>query len=288
MEHLKHFFKQKGLYLACLAVVFAATAAGVLALRSVLNHVVELTGTAQEETPWQDDTTVNKPDTTQPEPVRTPAPVSSASPSSDAASGVPAASPAPAASAAPSGAAAKSSDFWQGKVLAPYSGDELVYNATLGDWRTHNGVDTAAAAGDEVPAVRAGRVAVVEDDALWGGVVEIVDANGCTWRYCGVTPGCVVGGDVTAGDVIGYMGHTGYSTQENVNNIEVTHLHWGLQLIFDESQKEGNNEIWIDVYPLTRFLAKHTQPAAKVEGTKEWKRTIRIIDPAVEEYLQEQ
>lgn len=28
MEHLKHFFKQKGLYLACLAVVFAATAAG--------------------------------------------------------------------------------------------------------------------------------------------------------------------------------------------------------------------------------------------------------------------
>lgn len=156
MEHLKHFFKQKGLYLACLAVVFAATAAGVLALRSVLNHVVELTGTAQEETPWQDDTTVNKPDTTQPEPVRTPAPASSASPSSDAASGVPAASPTPAASAAPSGAAAKPSDFWQGKVLAPYSGDELVYNATLGDWRTHNGVDAAAAAGDEVPAVKGG------------------------------------------------------------------------------------------------------------------------------------
>ena len=161
MEHLKHFFKQKGLYLACLAVVFAATAAGVLALRSVLNHVVELTGTAQEETPWQDDTTVNKPDTTQPEPVRTPAPASSASPSSDAASGVPAASPTPAASAAPSGAAAKSSDFWQGKVLAPYSGDELVYNATLGDWRTHNGVDAAAAAGDEVPAVKGGRVSAV-------------------------------------------------------------------------------------------------------------------------------
>lgn len=97
--------------------------------------------------------------------------------------------------------------------------------------------------------------------------------------------GLAEGSTVTAGDVIGYMGHTGYSTQENVNNIEVTHLHWGLQLIFDESQEEGNNEIWIDVYPLTRFLAKHTQPAAKVEGTKEWKRTVRIIDPAVEEYL---
>lgn len=91
------------------------------------------------------------------------------------------------------------------------------------------------------------------------------------------------GSIVTAGDVIGYMGHTGYSTKENVNNIEVTHLHWGLQLIFDESQKEGNNEIWVDVYPLTRFLAKHTQPVEKVEGTKEWVRTTDIHDPAVAE-----
>ena len=91
------------------------------------------------------------------------------------------------------------------------------------------------------------------------------------------------GSIVTAGDVIGYMGHTGYSTTENVNNIEVTHLHWGLQLIFDESQKEGNNEIWIDVYPLTRFLAKHTQSVEKVEGTKEWLRTTDIKDPKVEE-----
>ena len=81
-----------------------------------------------------------------------------------------------------------------------------------------------------------------------------------------------------------YMGHTGYSTKENVNNIKIVHLHWGLQLIFDESQKEGNNEIWIDIYPLTRFLAKHTQAAVKVEGTKEWVRTGDIVDPAVEEY----
>ncbi len=80
------------------------------------------------------------------------------------------------------------------------------------------------------------------------------------------------------------MGHTGYSTTENVNNIKIVHLHWGLQLIFDESQKEGNNEIWIDVYPLTRFLAKHTQAAVKVEGTKEWRRTVDIVDPKVEEY----
>lgn len=96
--------------------------------------------------------------------------------------------------------------------------------------------------------------------------------------------GLEVGSVVTAGDVIGYMGHTGYSTKENVNNIEVTHLHWGLELIFDESQKESDNEIWIDLYALTRFLAKHTQAAKKVGDTREWVRSSRIIDPAVEEY----
>lgn len=87
------------------------------------------------------------------------------------------------------------------------------------------------------------------------------------------------GSIVTAGEVIGYMGRTGYSSTENVNNIEVTHLHWGLELIFDESQKESDNEIWIDVYALTRFLAKHTQPVEKVEGTKEWVRSTNIIEP---------
>lgn len=91
------------------------------------------------------------------------------------------------------------------------------------------------------------------------------------------------GSVVTAGDVIGYMGHTGYSATENVNNIEVTHLHWGLELIFNEERREQGYEIWVDVYPLTRFLAKHTQPAEKVEGTKEWVRTTDIIDPVEED-----
>lgn len=45
---------------------------------------------------------------------------------------------------------------------------------------------------------------------------------------------------VKAGDVIGYLGMTGYSTKENVNNINIPHLHFGMQLIFDESQKERN------------------------------------------------
>ncbi len=91
------------------------------------------------------------------------------------------------------------------------------------------------------------------------------------------------GSIVTAGDVIGYMGHTGYSTVENTNNIDTVHLHWGLQLIFDESQKEGNNEIWIDCYALSQFLYKNRSEAAKNTETKEWLRVYQMKDPSVKQ-----
>jgi murein DD-endopeptidase MepM/ murein hydrolase activator NlpD len=65
-----------------------------------------------------------------------------------------------------------------------------------------------------------------------------------------------VGDTVYAGDVIGYLGRTGYSTKENVNNIDTSHLHFGMQLIFDESQKETVSEIWIDVYRIVKLLSK--------------------------------
>lgn len=119
--------------------------------------------------------------------------------------------------------------------------------------------------------------------------VQVADVNGkVSWEKCyGLKAFSPVAkgfyyedyDDFGAGRSYGYkrphlghdmMGHTGYSTKENVNNIEVTHLHWGLQLIFDESQKEGNNEIWIDVYALTRFLYKNRCEVVKAEGTKEW------------------
>ena len=84
------------------------------------------------------------------------------------------------------------------------------------------------------------------------------------------------GSIVQAGDVIGYMGHTGYSKKENVNNIDETHLHWGLQIIFDESQKEGNNEIWINCYEITKFLSRNRSETAKDLETKEYHRVYEM------------
>ncbi|MCI8268921.1 MAG: M23 family metallopeptidase [Lachnospiraceae bacterium] len=89
------------------------------------------------------------------------------------------------------------------------------------------------------------------------------------------------GSYVQAGDVIGYLGRTGYSPTENTNNIDEPHLHFGMQLIFDESQKEGNNEIWINCYELAKFLTMNRSETVKNPETKEYYRVYQIKDPAV-------
>ena len=79
------------------------------------------------------------------------------------------------------------------------------------------------------------------------------------------------------------MGRTGYSTQENVNNIETVHLHFGLELIFDESQKECNSEIWIDVYHIVRLLNRHRSSVLQAEdGT--WQRVYAYRDLDTEDW----
>ena len=45
-----------------------------------------------------------------------------------------------------------------------------------------------------------------------------------------------------------------------------------MQLIFDESQKESDNEIWIDVYPIVRLLTRHRCTVVKDPETKEYSR----------------
>ncbi len=87
---------------------------------------------------------------------------------------------------------------------------------------------------------------------------------------------------VTAGDVIGYLGMTGYSTKENVNNIDTPHLHWGMQLIFDESQKDALAEIWIDLYAITRLLEQNRSAVEKSEAEKEYYRKYEMFEAGLE------
>lgn len=87
------------------------------------------------------------------------------------------------------------------------------------------------------------------------------------------------GSVVKAGDVVGYLGRTGYSRQENVNNLEVAHLHFGMQLIFDESQKECSSEIWINVYHIIRLLDSKRSLTVKDPETKDYARVYDIREP---------
>ena len=70
----------------------------------------------------------------------------------EAASEPPAADPAPAAAEAPRLIV----EPLRGEVLTAFSMEELVYNQTLGDWRTHDGVDIAADSGAAVLAACGG------------------------------------------------------------------------------------------------------------------------------------
>ena len=91
---------------------------------------------------------------------------------------------------------------------------------------------------------------------------------------------------VQPGDVIGFMGRTGYSDKENVNNIETVHLHFGMQLVFDESQKECNSEIWIDVYNIVRLLSNHRSSVKKTDGI--YTRVYPFVDLDTQQLLERQ
>ena len=164
-------------------------------------------------------------------------------------------------------------------------------NRSYGYQRPHLGHDMMGQIGTPIIAVESGYVEAIGWNQYGGWRIGIRSFDGRRYYYYAhmrqnypYAEGLAEGSIVTAGDVIGYMGHTGYSATENVNNIEVIHLHWGMQLIFDESQKDGSNQIWIDVYPLTQFLYKHRSEVEKVEDTREWRRVYDMKDPAAEAY----
>ena len=99
---------------------------------------------------------------------------------------------------------------WNGKVSQAFSGNTLVYNPTLGDWRTHNGLDIQAAEGDAVKTAASGMVVSIKSDELMGTTVVIEHAGGYTTQYSCLQaePPVTEGQQVAAGDIIGLVGST--------------------------------------------------------------------------------
>ena len=207
MEQIKRFLRGKGFALALLACLVAAGAAGVWAVRAVRNELeksyeeltrpeassapqaaVPDTDLKVEDEPWQDVTEAAN--SVAGVPKAESGAVSSGS-SSGAVSGAgsvrePSALQGSSAPASSSAAPACAQPV-TGRVLNACSGDELVYNKTLGDW---------------------------------GGVVSIEDGEGRVWRVCGTADVQVKAGDtVSTGQTLGRAG--------NIPNecTEETHVH---------------------------------------------------------------
>lgn len=94
-----------------------------------------------------------------------------------------------------------------GASITPFSGDMLVKNETLNDWRTHNGIDIGAAVGTSVNCSCDGVVTDIRNDPMWGNVVEVTSGE-YVITYAGLSDDIPVSIDaaVSAGDVIGSVG----------------------------------------------------------------------------------
>ena len=105
--------------------------------------------------------------------------------------------------------------------MAPFSGDKLVENTTLKEWRTHNGVDLKAEAGAMVKSASDGKVTAISFDPLWGTTVEVTTKD-YVFTYCGLAEELVV----KLNDTI--------AVGENIGTVDVvpceakagTHLHF--------------------------------------------------------------
>ena len=112
-----------------------------------------------------------------------------------------------------------------GEIIAAYSDGELV-RSSGGVWRTHDGIDIAAAEGAEVKAMTSGTVSEIYEDPLWGCCVVIDHGNTLFGHYYGLSPDLKVsvGDKLNAGDAVGTVGNTA-----DIESDSDSHLHFALR-----------------------------------------------------------
>ena len=167
--------------------------------------------------------------------------------------------------------------------------DDFGVARSFGFRRKHLGNDLMGAQGTPIVAVEGGVVEAMGWNRYGGWRIGIRSFDNKRYYYYAhlqkdkpFAPGLEEGDMVQAGDLIGFMGRTGYSDRENVNNIETVHLHFGMELVFDESQKECNSEIWIDAYDIVRLLSGHRSSIQKT--TEGWNRVYPYRDLDVDDF----
>ena len=98
----------------------------------------------------------------------------------------------------------------EGEILRDFSVETLAYDQTMGDWRTHSGMDIAAAAGSDVLCMGDGVVKSVFEHDLMGVTVVVDHQNGVVSTYANLEaePLAAAGQEVERGTVLGRVGAT--------------------------------------------------------------------------------
>ena len=115
-----------------------------------------------------------------------------------------------------------------GTVMKEFSIDLPVFSFTMGDWRTHNGIDISVAAGEGVCAAAQGTIKSIKNHPMMGTTIEIDHGGGLISRYSnldtqmveGIAEGVSVGG----GQLIGSVGFTSLA-----EIAESDHLHFEIE-----------------------------------------------------------
>lgn len=106
-------------------------------------------------------------------------------------------------------------------ILRDYSPKTPTYDMTMGDWRTHQGIDFYAEEGTAVKSIGNGKVVRVTADKSYGYTVEI-DHGDFTARYCGLSQekALRLNDRVSQGDTVGYIASVPCESAEE------SHLHF--------------------------------------------------------------
>lgn len=218
-ERLADFVTGKGFYFIVLACVAAIGLSGYFLVRSVQRGL----GPLDEDQPVGGSAHI----VLTPAPIVTqrPQPTPSAAPATPQPSAQPTPTPEPAVNPDPEPASLVFTWPVSGAVIVPFSQDALAYDETMGDWRTHNGLDIAAELDTRVLATAEGTVSAIYDDPLMGTTVTIDHGNGLTSLYANLAaaPSVQVGDGVYTGTIIGTVGDTAVAERGRAH-----HLHFAM------------------------------------------------------------
>ena len=130
--------------------------------------------------------------------------------------------------------AASTAYVWpvQGEVQRDFSLEVFAYDDTMGDWRTHSGVDLAAEVGAPVCSCGPGTVTAVEQDDMMGLTVTVDHGNGIQSVYANLADGLNVqeGTAVEAGTVLGAVGTSAISESASPAHLHFAMVEYGVNI----------------------------------------------------------